>query len=698
MYKEISNKFLKDFLKYSEELDKLYNFPRSSYSKEWIEVKVSISNSIISLYKYSNMLFSKDFLCRENETTRFYAFYFDLILSKLRNSLFTETPKDSERDIMVTNAKEIASIAQDLLDYSKIDDTFNINFSRLIFKIFTMYDFIFYKDEGVFSRFFLSKEKYETIYNDSFKLEENNSFRTFGQNILQNILKSYIETDDQYNIDDVYKDYVYRSKKEIIELEPFSYFLAYKIWKMSKIIQATFEYKKEKDYLKEKEVFRKKLKKYLEDTNNKILEFYENKITNYELFLSFLEYDKEIIAKHLFNNLLPNYDLETKLSTEVVKDFQNYLKEIDRKSIKHIKKIIIKMISDNEYDRFKFFRVLEDKEVTIDDISFLIENLNDLITESDDDFEIIGMLRSGVLLSHCINISKNLGKPIYMFSSFPYVSFLPRIYSDKQRTLIVDESIKSGFSTDFLNMYRKRGLISNGKSIRNYSSKTLTLVNLLNFNNANSSQAFSVANIKAVNGKLKVLEDDIIETKSKKMFDWKKYYTEHLDEPDLFSESINLKEIEINVNDEIRIDITRLLSDSKKFFNIGKFFYEKLKEKFFYESDNSKKLILYACTDEGKVLCDLIAFSAKVLEEKIEILLNKKKADEKIIHNKNEYIVIFVDLSIDSMNTLERAMNILKIKTENINNYIDGFCTILSSKEAEEKFKDKIIKIATLRD
>ena len=92
--------------------------------------------------------------------------------------------------------------------------------------------------------------------------------------------------------------------------------------------------------------------------------------------------------------------------------------------------------SKEDHDRFKFYRVLEDKDTTIKDLAYLIELMGQNINKSED-LEIVGMLRSGMLLAHCINISQGLYKPVIMFSSFPYISFLPRINNAKTQTKII---------------------------------------------------------------------------------------------------------------------------------------------------------------------------------------------------------------------------------------------------------------------
>jgi hypothetical protein len=179
-FKEIQNSDSQDFLKYSKQLTALYQVKRNDYDKNWIDVKTSIINFILFLYKFSDSLFEDEKFNSETENIRFYAFYFDLILSKLRYSLFTETPKKSYIDIYTYTAKDIAFIREEILSYSKIDKDFEIDFQRFIFKIFLMYDFIFYGDSGVFARFELNENLYKEIENDRLSFNSKGSLRNHG--------------------------------------------------------------------------------------------------------------------------------------------------------------------------------------------------------------------------------------------------------------------------------------------------------------------------------------------------------------------------------------------------------------------------------------------------------------------------------------------------------------------------------------
>lgn len=677
-FKEIENSDLKNFIKYSEHLTSLYHIKRDDYDENWIDVKTTIANSILSLYKFSDSLFKSEKF--NSSHIRFYTFYFDLILSKLRHSLFTETPKKSYIDIHTYTAKDIAFIGEEILGYEFINDNFEIDFQRFIFKIFLMYDFIFYGDSGVFTRFELNSSLYNTIEKDVLTFDSKDSLRQYGKDIITNILDTTMKYYDIENSDDigVYESFVSKSKKSIVLIEPLSYYLGFKIWKFAKIIQSTYEFQNLKDMQNEKDRFKKVFEIYLNKSKNIISQFYNKEITNRELFLQLGSIDKEIISKHLFNSILPTYTSKEFVLDDMVKIdlVPNTLKKTD------IENTIKQMIDNDQYDRFKFYRVLEDCSVSIEKFSYLISLLSKFLPK-DDNYEIVGMLRSGVLLAHCLNVSNYQNKPIYMFSSFSYISLLPRTnISKNSNILFIDESIKSAFSTVLANIYKQRNLWTNKNSIYNYSSSVATIVNFEDFKKENIDISFkSILNLKAINGDI-VLENNDQEYKIESIFDWKSYFLD-LEEP-----KIDFDDITIEINGIKRIDIARILIDSHKLFKIAKVFATKIKNTI--EDD---ELILYASTDEGKLLVDatILAYKSLFSENPKTFILNKKIANQKF--NDESTKLLFVDMTIDTMHTIERT---LEFDFDTTLDKVELSLTILASKKAQDTLSTKLCKIDDL--
>ena len=302
--KPITNKYLIDFKKYARKLDDIIFIKREELSKEWIEKKVDIGNSILSLYNFNNYL-----LKTKKIKDRYYTFYFDLILSKIKHSLFTETPKNEIIDIHTFLVDEIAFIGENLLNIDEDDKKFKLEYQRFVFKIFLMYDVIYFKDEAIFTRFDLNRGLFNSIKKrilDSYN--EDISFRDYGKDLIIRLLEATLDYYHYEYTDDVYKSIIdYYKKKEIVLFEPLSYYLIFKIWKYAKLIQSTLEYLDKKELDEEKKEFKNDMDDYIHDGIDIIDDFYNAKITNNTLFYKFYEIDKDIFDSYILNHVLPAY-------------------------------------------------------------------------------------------------------------------------------------------------------------------------------------------------------------------------------------------------------------------------------------------------------------------------------------------------------------------------------------------------------
>ena len=161
--KPISCIYLNYFLKYSKNLEGLYLVESDEYSKEWINKKSFLAKQALTLYKYGNELIINKFYDNE-EDSRYYFFLLDMIFSKLKRSIFTETPKTEIFDVYTFLYKEdLAFTGERLKEYDRNDKLFDIEFQRFIFKSFLMFDFIYYKDDGIFTRYELNRELFEEV-------------------------------------------------------------------------------------------------------------------------------------------------------------------------------------------------------------------------------------------------------------------------------------------------------------------------------------------------------------------------------------------------------------------------------------------------------------------------------------------------------------------------------------------------------
>jgi len=663
--KEISDLYLNYFIKYSNKLEDLYLVKRDEFSKEWIEKKVLLAKQALSFYKFGNELILNKF--KDENESRFYFFYLDLIMSKLKHSIFTEIPKTENIDIYIILYKDDLAFTGERLkeyDIKKDRKIFDIEFQRFVFKSFLMMDFIYYDDYGIFTRFSLNKKLF--IYNKSVFNFQGNSLRGFGSEIIRNFLSNTLKF-YQIEHDNPYKEIVALSKKEkIYEIEPFGYYLAFKIWKFAKIIKSTLEFNNNNERKMHKKQFNRIIKEYINNSLFNIEKFYNKKIDNLTLFYKFYELDSQILNL-LLKDILHKYE---KINFQIPSlELDQYTKQYIKS--KSIEEILCKTINNDVYEKYKLYRLLESKDITVDDITYLYENLVDNIDFKD--YDIMAMLKGGVLLSHIINISKNLNKIIYIFSSYPYISVLPRtLLSEKSNSIIIDESIKSGFSFRLFAMYKKR-VLNNYLNNNNFDYKLFSLVDFVDFGKKEKEYKLSkIANIEVIDKKLhiKIVKQNFNTT----IFNWNSFFN-NLNE-------INKEEFRKFAIINNRFDITRLLSISKYYFQIAKYFAVQLK------SEKSEKIALYHTSDEGAILAQGIAFVYKTLYNDKKIILSKDK-----ILKENK--VFFVDMSIDTVHTIKRSFKI-DFQDNNFEHLQKAF-VIYASKKAQEELKDKIYFIDSLR-
>ena len=670
-FKNLADKRLREFVNLADKMAEKYLVQRDEFSHEWIEKKVIVSESIMLIYEYVNEILIRKF--DQKEDIRFYAFYLDLIISKLKHSIFTEIPKTEIFDIHPLLVRDIAYTAQRLSIENDLY-FFNVDFQRLVFKLFLMYDFVFYKDYGIFTKFKLNKKLFMKVQK-VFSLDDADSdglaFRDFGMNLPMKLIKEFLKFYGYNEVENPYKKLIDLAREnKVILFEPFSYYLAYKIWKFAKIIQSTPEFANKEELDRERGNFKELIKGYISENINTISKFYDGKIDNLDLFYTFYELDKKVIKNNLLEKVLLPYLIVTrkeapsKMFPELKPSFFTHKSDL--------KRIVEKLIKNDEYEKFKFERLLEDNKVSWKDIAFLVEKMKRKkeIFCSEDGYSLIGVLRGGVLLAHMFNISEGLRNFVYLFSSFPYLSLLPRSEIELKTTyLIIDESIKSGFTLNVFNLYMKRLLNYHG--IKDFKYLLISIADFEDFGEKANFVYKTLVKIKVKNKELCVISKSGEE--ELKIFDWKKFFT------NLSTKGIVSIE-ELKIEKGKRLDVTRLLKDSIKYFQIGKFFAEKLEE------INKNQIILYSPTYEGKIICDAIAFVYKVLYGDKELILSKEKALQMGAEN-----TIFVDMTVDTMTTLKRASRIDFGGKE----FFKVF-TILASDEAIKNLKN-LIYITKLR-
>lgn len=378
---KVSDNDLIKFLEHSEELEKSFKIDRHEFDSKWIKAKYDIASSASYIYIFTGKLIreiknnSQEFE-KDIKNARYYFFYIDMILAKLSNTVFTETPKTAQLDILSRSAKEIAIIGENLLyiaqnsynkDRTLNKDTESINnkayfdthFQRYFLKIFTLFDFAYSGKIGIFTRFTLNKKLYE---NNKLYLEEiDNNQKQLSQFLQYSLVKNI---ENSLNIPNVhllklkklnfkrslsipkiltirgfqcqcielckksnsyqkinhlktYKDFVKRNENIATPVEVFSYILSSKLWRFTKYLHDTPEYidKNTKDISILN--FNKKITIYTKENLRFIDDFYSKKITNLEYFSQVATLDEKFIKDSIFDSILMPYTKNITQSIEI---------------------------------------------------------------------------------------------------------------------------------------------------------------------------------------------------------------------------------------------------------------------------------------------------------------------------------------------------------------------------------------------
>ena len=683
-YKEIPNKYLKYYKEYTKKLDDLYYAKRDIFDEKWIDIKNAIAGSIASLYMYSLDLFKRKFI-KETQTQdfRFYGFYFDLILSKAKHSFFTETPKESIIDITGAFNDKIVHRGLKLFQLDLFTKEFDIAFQKFIFAQFLMYDFIYYKEEGVFTRFRVDDNIFKRVVH-LFQYNCDISVRSYGKNLivkyLNIFLKNQVESQDvEESISYIYKQFVEESKKQPKFLEPFTYFLAFKVWKIAKLFQSTLEFENKYDRKNIENELKGKIKIYIEKNIDSITKFYEKAITNNQLLYHIHEEDRNLIKDFVFQKILVKYYDKGIKPLKTCVNYNDYLETTRTSRDVVLKDIFKKMISNKERERFRFDRILRDQEVRIEQIDSILQYLLQFVDEKDVQF--VGLLRSGILLAHCLNILKGNKSPVLMFSSFPYISILPRsrtLLDHKDKIVLIDESIKSGLTAVMASVYLNK--LKKTFDAEFDVNKLIVLADFVDFEKKPLDLSYNaLCNLKAVNGRI-LVDDTLIDQDKINNFNWGAFFS------DLKPTELKIDDFRITIEGHHRLDVTHVLSDTIRLFQVARDFANKIKT---LKKAGHSKIILYATSDEGKVIVDAIIFAYKAIypDEKIEFIVHKYKAKHKL----DEFYLIFVDMTIDTMHTLKRSLKIdFEIDLDTSRPELFKIFTVFCREDAATELGDKI--------
>jgi len=715
---------------------KVYN--RSLFSKECVNFNTNISLSLNYLYKTSIPLYKALKSYNNNydyKKRRYYSFYYDFIVSKPSSTIFTETPKDVKVNLFPLTPKGIAEqnyfLFKLIQDYKLNNELSNetswwkkiINFFRKIsygltklnlqdetrknfestfdtyFQIFFMrtflyYDFIFYKDKGVFAKYTFKKEDTVELFERikevflRFLESENTDKREFYfKAIIVAINEAFPENKRKvdYKIDDIehheiYKKYVLHQEKyihykdKLIKFEPFTYVLANKIWKFDRIYQNRLE------GADDSQNYHKLIKKYIVNSLNTFDKYYRGNISRYELFGKIALLDKEVINS-IYEKYLADIDnADTRMcqlaskpenqdsdKAEGQKDQTPDNADTDENNEKSssLDDIIKYMYDTKKHEKLKFHRILE--KAKKNDLEVLTNAFYDMINKELNkelnkegnkkcDIYYIGILRSGSFLAHIVNIMSKNEKPAFSVITHPYLSILPRKKflrkaNDSLRIVYIDEAIKTGYSVQIVDTYRAKFLID--ETVKDCESYLFTLVDVANFKKSIEKTILyhSLRHIKIENEEIEVVGSEV--TQPNALFKWEDFLNNLSDltqKNNLTKFSETVKKLAEEEQGETRYDLTKVIGCSHYLFTIGKYFANKLNKA---TEVHQKEILMYAGSSEGKLLADVTTFVYKILygSDK-KFCLDPKYKNEKDVE---EAYRCFFDISIVSGSTMEKV-------------------------------------------
>ncbi len=664
---------LQEYYRSTENINRLYNYKREQLTDEWIDFNTDIAKSLVYLYSY--------FICLDKEvqdkfsnkeekiiSSRYLSFYYDFIVSKPSNTIFTETQKKSLKDPYPLNAVGISKIAKELYVYVNnaptqfnliVDQHFNALLHKLFHKAFSFYEFIFSGNEGVFAKFEYNHILFDRIASfyqksienlgSSIKLRDLCS-KAIVVNIEMAISKQAPSNLNAISYKEVYTKYVElsKNKNDVAKLEIFTYILANKLWKVDKIFQNSLEdplnnENKQIQYLE-------KLTKYIDQYLSVIRQFYDKIITERTLYVEVAKLDRDFIHEYILEKFLKDIEespLNTieDISSTNSQSFRNYVVENGLNTVSYINKYAI---NNREHERFKFYRVIA-KAKDWNEISIFIDLMHAKIKSqySPDDFEKIhymGILRSGSFLAHALNILKMNGKNTQISESMlnhPYLTIIPRHLFDRESNndhivVYIDEAIKTGYGVTISHLYRKKMLQKYGYNVNTKDS----IFVIANFDDYKEKINLKIDSIKCsqysngivpsslkYNYLLNCYRDErkgnghelicpssqqVKLSESDQIFDWLTYLKKlKINETDDRSQKEMLKEKVLTyakAGDNI-YDFTKVISNSLLLFIICKYFAKKLYDDYYSKS----KLVFYAGSIEGKLLIDITVFVYKVL-------------------------------------------------------------------------------------
>lgn len=459
---------LEIFKFHAEELNKFIQrgvVSRDREGKMWFCFLDHLASSLLALYKYNTIILYEHPYCTNHaniDENNLFRFQVDMVMSKAKHSFFTEYPKDSKIDLSNHLVFDIYTIGIKLFDELE-QDQYKHYITSLEYKTFLMYDFIYYKDSGVFTKFELNYEKFQRgislINSQMCKIDSNNISTlldaTYG--IIHNVLKSQISDLTGESGRDIYKSFLDKCliEENMPTVEPVSYYTAFKIWKMARIYQYRHrDVNHDVDtrdividivnYIKNVEVLGERVYFDLNSKKQKIQFFKKMHELDIDLSHAILHnFKRDNATDKIITNRLTNFNQRDEIT-------------IDKSSITSaLQRMLIKNIQNNDSPHWKFNNILV--HGTKKELLSIIYGFFSILPHTNK--HLIGVHKSGGLISHCLNLCIGLNNPVLLFTSYPFIAINPpsEPISDYNGTfLLIDENYKTGFTTSIISEYMNR--------------------------------------------------------------------------------------------------------------------------------------------------------------------------------------------------------------------------------------------------
>ena len=664
---------------------------------QWYKLLEDLGTSFTHLYLFhTHIIKNHPYFQKHPDEVKYISFFMDMNASQLKNNFFKEEPGAHFQytNLSTKSLKDIYKLGVRILD-DLPEEEMRVRLYLFYHKIFVTYDYIYdstQNNQGAFTQFLNSAEKYDAgigVIQDLIKKISTSSsmYRKQSMFIIQDVMRKQILPGDELPEDKYANNFFSTYLKEYYQthpLEPVSYILAHKLWKINKVIEHRFEQHNEEAF---DQIFVEKIKNYILEQIAIGKQYYQDyDIGSFALktYVSDLEFSKFIFSDIHHRNI----DIE--LKKESTLDKKIVLSPLESTKIKHdaVESALTKIHKDGS----KFNKIFNDG--TVEEITHTIYMLERAIPLDKEDHRLVGLYRSGALMAHCINVINGLRKEVFLFTSFPYIGLHPTSCNIRDKYndfIIVDESYKTGF-TNLLSMI----YIARGKDKKDF--QTVALADFMHYPKISLTNHYfdynitSIANINRYSIQLRTLSTNISQK-----YDLQKYFKGVDTIVDTFetnSEQFekfkqDVKDFALVKNDhEIYYDVTRVLSHTNLLFIIAVYFWKKIK------THNQINYFLHAPSDEGRLIAEAIALVAKMIEKKAYRFTfkfdNIKNESERIFKK------VFVDLTIDSGTNLEHSLKkdiVHKDIKEHIFTFYDDIVVVLTKQGSNLKLKRDIISI-----